>query len=118
MGRGVNLGQMFESTQHPRTLEAAVAKIDAYYDRGFRNVRIPITWTEPVGGNLLVVDAAVGNVDRSHPRLSVIESVIDHALSYPDLYVVINAHHEVTLKTESRACETRSADSQCALRAT
>ncbi len=103
MGRGVNLGQMFESTQHPRTLQAATAKIDAYYARGFRNVRIPITWTEPVGGDLLVVDAAVGNVDRSQPRLAVIESVIDHALSYPDLYVVINAHHEVTLKTESRA---------------
>src|SRR5690606_921691 len=83
MGRGVNLGQMFESTQHPRTLQAATAKIDAYYARGFRNVRIPITWTEPVGGDLLVVDAAVGNVDRSQPRLAVIESVIDHALSYP-----------------------------------
>lgn len=103
MGRGVNLGQMFESTQHPRTLQAAAAKIDAYYDRGFRNIRIPITWTEAIGGDLLVFDAAVGNVNRSHPRLAVIESVIDHALSYPDLYVVINAHHEVTLKTESRA---------------
>lgn len=102
MGRGVNLGQMFESTQHPRTLDAAAAKIDAYYARGFRNIRIPVTWTEPVGGDLLVTDPAVGSVNRSHPRLQVIESVIDHALSKPDLYVVINAHHEVTLKTESR----------------
>lgn len=102
MGRGVNLGQMFESTQHSRTLAAAAAKIDAYYARGFRNIRIPITWTEPVGGDLLVNDAAVGSVNRSHPRLQVIESVIDHALSKPDLYVVINAHHEATLKTQSR----------------
>ncbi|HEU5077393.1 MAG TPA: cellulase family glycosylhydrolase [Polyangiaceae bacterium] len=102
MGRGVNLGQMFESTQHSRTLAAASAKIDAYYARGFRNIRIPITWTEPVGGDLLVNDPAVGSVNRSHPRLQVIESIIDHALSKPDLYVVINAHHEVTLKTESR----------------
>lgn len=103
MGRGVNLGQMFESTQHSRTLAAAAAKIDAYYARGFRNVRIPITWTEPVGGDLLVTDPAVGSVNRSHARLAVIESVIDHALSKPDLYVVINAHHEATLKTQSRA---------------
>lgn len=103
MGRGVNLGQMFESTQHPRTLAAASAKIDAYYARGFRNIRIPITWTEPVGGDLLVTDPLVGSVNRSHPRLQVIESVIDYALSKPDLYVVINAHHESTLKTESRA---------------
>src|SRR5690606_9052396 len=69
---------------------------------GFRNIRIPITWTEPVGGDLLVTDPGVGSVERSHPRLQVIESVIDHALSKPDLYVVINAHHEATLKTQSR----------------
>jgi len=102
MGRGVNLGQMFESTQHPRTLAAASAKIDAYYARGFRNVRIPITWTEPVGGDLLVDDPAVGTVDRSHARLAVIESVVDYAISKPDLFVIINAHHEETLKTEGR----------------
>ncbi len=103
MGRGVNLGQMFESTQHPRTLSAASAKIDAYYARGFRNVRIPITWTEPIGGDLLVEDATTGIVNRSHARLAVIEAVIDHALSKPDLFVIINAHHEATLKTQSRS---------------
>jgi len=103
MGRGVNLGQMFESTQHPRTLEAAKAKIDAYYARGFRNLRIPVTWTEPVGGDLLVGDPTVGDVNRDHPRLAVIESVVDYALTKPDLYVVLNAHHEKALKTESRS---------------
>jgi endoglucanase len=103
MGRGVNLGQMFESTQHPRTLEAASAKIDAYYARGFRTLRIPITWTEVIDGDLLVTDATTGEVNREHPRLAVIESVVDYALSKPDLFVVINAHHEVALKTESRS---------------
>lgn len=103
MGRGFNLGQMFENTQHPRTFEAAMAKIDAYYERGFRNVRIPITWTEEVGGDRLVDDPTVGNVDREHPRLAVIERIVDAALSKPELYVVINAHHEHTLKTEARS---------------
>jgi len=103
MGRGVNLGQMFESTQHPRTLEAASAKIDAYYARGFRNLRIPITWTEVIDGDLLVTDATTGEVNREHPRLAVIESVVDYALSKPDLFVIINAHHEVALKTQSRS---------------
>jgi endoglucanase len=103
MGRGVNLGQMFESTQHPRTLAAASAKIDAYYARGFRNLRIPITWTEAIGGDLLVTDATTGEVNREHERLAVIESVVDYALSKPDLFVIINAHHEVALKTESRS---------------
>lgn len=97
------MGQMFESTQHPRTLEAAVAKIDAYYARGFRNLRIPVTWTEEIGGDLLVGDPLVGDINREHQRLKVIESVVDYALSLEGLYVVINAHHEVGLKTESRA---------------
>src|SRR6188768_1632369 len=69
MGRGVNLGQVFESTQHPRTLVAASAKIDAYYARGFRTLRIPITWTEVIDGDLLVTDATTGEVNREHPRL-------------------------------------------------
>jgi endoglucanase len=103
MGKGFNLGQMFESTQHPRTLAKASAKVDAYYDRGFRNVRIPITWTESVGGDTLVNDSNVGDLNRSHARLAVIEQVVDYALSKPDLYVVINAHHEARLKTENRS---------------
>ncbi len=51
MGKGFNLGQMFDNSQHPPTLEAARPKIDAYYARGFRAVRIPVTWTEDVGGS-------------------------------------------------------------------
>jgi hypothetical protein len=103
MGRGVNLGQMFDNTQHPRTLEKASVKIDAYYAKGFRNIRIPITWTEAVGGDRLVNDPAVGDVNREHPRLKVIEQVVDYALSKPGLYVVINTHHERALKTQNRA---------------
>jgi len=79
------------------------AKIDAYYAKGFRNVRIPITWTEQVGGDLLVGSATVGDVNRSHSRLAVIKQVVDYALSKSGLYVVINAHHETGLKTNNRA---------------
>lgn len=103
MGKGVNIGQTFESTQNERTLAAVSAKIDAYYSKGFRNVRIPITWTEPVGGDLLVGSATVGDVNRSHSRLAVIKQVVDYALSKSGLYVVINAHHETGLKTNNRA---------------
>ena len=103
MGKGVNIGQTFESTQNERTLAAVSAKIDAYYAKGFRNVRIPITWTEPVGGDRLVGSATVGDVNRSHARLAVINQVVDYALAKPGLYVIINAHHETGLKTNSRA---------------
>lgn len=103
MGKGFNLGQMFESTQHPRTFAAAKAKIDAYYAKGFRTVRIPVTWTENVGGDMLVYSKTTGQVNRNHPRLQVIQQVVDYALSLPGLYVVLNAHHEVALKDYSRA---------------
>ena len=103
MGKGVNIGQTFESTQNERTLAAVSPKIDAYYAKGFRNVRIPITWTEPVGGNRLVGSATVGDVNPSHARLAVIKQVVDYALAKSGLYVVINAHHETGLKTNSRA---------------
>jgi endoglucanase len=103
MGKGFNLGQMFESTQHPPTLAAASAKIDAYYAKGFRLLRIPVTWTEITNGDMLVGDPTVGDVKRDHPRLLVIEQVVDYALTKPGLYVVLNAHHEAALKTQSRA---------------
>jgi len=102
MGKGFNLGQMFESTQHPPTFAAASAKIDAYYAKGFRTVRVPVTWTEATNGDSLVNDATVGDVNRAHPRLAVISQVVDYALAKPGMYVVLNAHHEAALKTQGR----------------
>lgn len=101
MGKGFNLGQMFENTQHPPTLAAAAPKIDAYYERGFRVVRIPATWTEPVDGSTLA-DPTTGRVDRSAARLKELEAVIDYALARPGLFVVLNAHHEKALKDHGR----------------
>jgi hypothetical protein len=101
MGKGFNLGQMFDNTQHPATLETARLKIDAYYARGFRIVRIPVTWTEAVDGTVLA-DVGTGRVDRAAPRLAQLLAVIDYALSRPDMYVVLNAHHEVRLKDQGR----------------
>lgn len=97
MGKGFNLGQMFDNTQHPPTLDAARPKIDAYYARGFRTVRIPVTWTEDVGGTTLA-DPETGQVDRSSPRFTELIAVVDYALAQPGLYVVLNAHHESRLK--------------------
>lgn len=102
MGKGFNLGQMFDAGQHPPTLEAARGKIDAYYDRGFRVVRIPVTWTEVVDGGTLA-DPDTGAIDRDAERLAALTAVIDYALAKPSLYVVINAHHETRLKDGMRA---------------
>lgn len=102
MGKGVNIGNTFDHAQQPPNFAKVSTKLDAYYAKGFRNVRIPITWTEALDGSALA-DPNVGAVDRQHPRLAVIEQVVDYALSKPDLYVVINAHHEQALKTQNRA---------------
>ncbi len=102
MGRGFNLGQMFDNDQHPPTLAAARPKIDAYYARGFRTVRIPVTWTEAIDGTTLA-DPDTGALDLASPRLAELTAVIDHALAQPGLHVVLNAHHEVRLKDNGRA---------------
>jgi len=97
MGKGFNIGQVFESDDKPRDFETSKAKIDAYYALGFRNVRIPITWTVDIGGTKLVAPDT-GIVNRAHARLATITQVIDYALSLPDLYVIINTHHEAPIK--------------------
>ncbi len=102
MGKGFNLGQMFDNTQHPATFETARPKIDAYYARGFRLVRIPVTWTETVDGTTLA-NPETGRIDPASPRLAELKAVIDYALSRPGLYVVLNAHHEVRLKDRGHA---------------
>jgi hypothetical protein len=102
MGMGFNLGQMFDNDQHAPTLARAAAKIDAYYDRGFRVVRIPVTWTEVIGGTTLA-DPVTGRIDRESPRLQSLKSVVDYALAKPGLFVVLNAHHETRLKDDNRA---------------
>ncbi|MCP2679823.1 glycoside hydrolase family 5 protein [Maricaulaceae bacterium NA33B04] len=102
MGRGFNLGQMFDNDQHEPSLANARAKIDAYYALGFRNLRIPVTWTEEIDGYTLVADFDVGNLDTEAPRFRELLAVIDYALSKPDLFVVVNMHHEDRLKAEYR----------------
>lgn len=105
MGAGVNLGNTFEGDQNPSTFESSKPKIDAYYAKGFRNVRVPITWTEIIDGDRLA-DPLTGVVDRENPRLAELIETVDYALSLEGMYVVINAHHEYALKDNSA---TRSA---------
>lgn len=100
MGAGFNLGNTFEGDQNPSSFANSKPKIDAYYAKGFRNLRIPITWTEPVDGNRLA-DPLTGVIDRNNPRLAEIIATIDYALSLDGMYVVINAHHEYGLKDNS-----------------
>lgn len=100
MGLGFNMGQVFESTDKSREFAPVKAKIDAYYALGFRTIRLPVTWSSPIGGTTLIQDMTTGAVDVQHPRLGVIKAVVDYALSLPDTVVIINAHHEEPIKTQ------------------
>lgn len=99
MGLGVNIGQVFESiAANPPRFEPVRAKIDAYYNLGFRTFRLPVTWTAAIEGRALVSDVMTGQVDTDHPRLAVIEALIDYVLSLDNTVVILNAHHEVSIK--------------------
>ncbi len=101
MGKGFNLGQMFDAEQHPATLAEARPKIDAYYARGFRVLRIPVTWTEPIDG-VVLASPETGAIIPDTSRLAELTAVVDYALAKPGLYVVLNAHHEARLKDGAR----------------
>lgn len=95
------MGQMFDNDQHSPTFSEASKKIAAYYAQGYRNVRIPVSWTVNIDGSRLADTS--GNINRNHSRLGQLIQVVDYALSFDDMYVVINAHHEAEIKDGNRA---------------
>ena len=102
MGNGVNIGQVFETaTGSAREFAPVRRKIDAYYALGFRHVRVPVTWSVAIDGSPLI-DTSSGEVNPNHPRLAVIKEVVDYALSLPDMWVILNAHHEVPIKENNQ----------------
>lgn len=96
MGGGFDLGNTFDkpTTGYTPNLDTIKSIINLYYNAGMRHVRIPVTWVEGFSVNLADTN---GNVDVTNPRLLLIKSVVDYALS-KKMYVVINTHHEHWLK--------------------
>ncbi|MBC7743717.1 MAG: cellulase family glycosylhydrolase [Flavobacterium sp.] len=96
MGTGFNLGNTFDLAQHSTVPSTIYPIIDLYYNAGFRNIRIPTTWMDGFSGNHLA--SATGTVNFNHPRFIQLKAVIDYALSKPNMYVILNTHHEHWLK--------------------
>ncbi len=44
MGRGINLGNTYELVANDRDPAATARMMDMFWDKGFRNVRVPVTW--------------------------------------------------------------------------
>jgi len=86
MGRGINLGNVYDyDSGNDDSFEASSTIIDLFADRGFRNVRIPVTWGDAF--------------NASSKLTAVVTDVVQYALS-KGLYVVLNTHHERWLKDQ------------------
>lgn len=90
MGVGINLGNTFDAPHEGDwALPAKESYIDAFYNAGFKHVRIPVTWHEHTSLE------SPYTVDESF--IARVEEVVDWALAR-GFYVIINAHHESWLK--------------------
>lgn len=90
MGIGINMGNTLDAPDEGEwALAAEEYYFDAYASAGFKNVRIPVTWDAHVS------DTVPYDIDSVW--LNRVEEIIDWALAR-DLYVVVNAHHEIWLK--------------------
>jgi hypothetical protein len=95
MQRGINLGNTFDAPGGETSWGNPVVQ-DYYFDdykaAGFTAVRIPVTWDQHTG------QSAPYAIDATF--LSRVEQVLDWALAR-GLYVLVNAHHESWLKTNT-----------------
>lgn len=89
MGPGWNLGNAFDVRDNDKTAWGnplpSTTLVDAVYDRGFRTLRLPVTWGYNMG------DAPDYEVEDTY--FSRVTSIVDHALS-KGMFVILNVHHD------------------------
>lgn len=85
MKAGANIGQRYEAVQQSRDPEKVYNILTALYNKGFRCVRIPVTW-RPAG-------ATQDLFELNSPVLDQLTRVVDRALLL-GFWVIINTHHE------------------------
>lgn len=96
MGTGFNLGNTFDYALQSTNPTSIYPIIDLYANAGMRHIRIPVTWMDGFGGNMLA--DANGNINFTHPRFIQLKAVIDYAIN-KGMFVVLNTHHENWLNT-------------------
>ena len=97
MGLGFNIGNALDSCDDSHKCNAqnhelewgnpsiTQAYVDTIYAKGFRSIRLPVTWYEFISND--------GNytIDRSY--LARVKEVVDYAYG-KGMYVILNVHHE------------------------
>ena len=79
MGRGINIGNVYEFDQGDTNPEVVNQQVKWAHDTGFKHIRLPVNWD--------------GYFDANSDHTKRVTTVVDYALSL-GLYVVINSHHE------------------------
>ena len=101
MGFGWNLGNTFDATGGSKSNvysqetswgnpKVTQELIKAVHDRGFKTIRIPVTWN-----NQLSKD---GSYTINPDFLARVKEVVDYAYDL-DMYIIINLHHEAWINT-------------------
>ena len=84
IGRGINMGNMFESPRRRAWGRLDIAYFDLIKEAGFDSVRIPVRWSDYAAEN------APFTIDRGF--LKRIDEAIEQALKR-NLIVILNVHH-------------------------
>ena len=104
MEPGWNFGNSFDVRDNDKTVWGnplpTTGVVDAVYNRGFRTLRLPVTWGYNMG------DAPNFEIEKNY--FARIESIIDYALD-KGMYVIINIHHDDKwiIPTEAQATSTK-----------
>jgi endoglucanase len=89
MGIGWNLGNTLDTKNKDKTKwgnpKATKALIDAIKAKGFKTLRVPVTWQYNMGG------APDYTIEQSY--LNRVEEVVKYGLDN-DMYVIVNIHHD------------------------
>lgn len=101
MGLGWNLGNTFDATGGNRSNiysqetswgnpQVTRELIEAIHDRGFKTIRIPVTWMNHIDKN--------NNYTINPEFLARVKEVVDYAYEL-DMFIILNAHHESWINT-------------------
>jgi endoglucanase len=89
MGAGWNLGNALDSNGKDETAwgnpQTSPVLIDAIAARGFKTLRIPVTWKNHMGS---APDYAI-----EEAWMNRVQEVVDYAMAN-EMYVILNTHHE------------------------
>ncbi len=89
MGPGWNLGNAFDVRDNDKTVWGnplpTTTLIDEIYERGYRTLRLPVTWGYNMG------EAPNFKIESGY--FTRVTNIIDHALA-KDMYVIVNIHHD------------------------